>query len=144
MAALISIILATTAFYVAATTQPASNAKITEDQAHSIILSSNRVYNRIVNGTSQSTELRYVTLSWINHLKDTGKENASRIYVSKTPFIEERLYWVLSYNTTWDSGWSRGSGTYIVDSLTGELMIALESQSHIVGSHPPDIPFPQT
>jgi hypothetical protein len=96
MAALISIIFATTIFYVTATTQPASYAKITEAQAFSIILSSNRVYNRIVNGTSQSTELRYVTLSWINQLKDAGRENGSRIYVSKTPFNEERLYWVLS------------------------------------------------
>ena len=39
LAALISIILATTAFLVAATTQPVSYAKITEDQAITIILS---------------------------------------------------------------------------------------------------------
>ena len=61
LAALISIILATSAFLVVATTQPASYVKIPEDQALSIILSNPRVYNRIVNGTSQSTELKYVT-----------------------------------------------------------------------------------
>jgi len=144
LAALISIILATTAFLVAATTQPVSYAKITEDQAITIILSNPRVYSRIVNGTSQSTELRQVTLSWINQLKDMGRVNGSRIYVSKTPFNNEKLYWVLTYETKWGSGWDSGNGTYIVDAQTGELMISLESQSHIVGSHPPDIPIEYT
>jgi len=144
LAALISIILATTAFLVVATTQPASYVKIPEDQALSIIVSNPRVYNRIINGTSQSTELKYVTLSWINHLKDMGRENGSRIYISKTPFNEERLYWVFTYESKWGSGWDSGNGTYIVDSQTGELMVSLESQSHMVFSHPPDIPIEYT
>ncbi len=144
LAALISIILATSAFLLAATSQPSPDAKVTADQALAIISSSHRVYYRIVNGTSQSTELRYVTLSWINHLKDMGKENSSRIYVSKTPISEERLYWVLSYDSKWDSGWSSGSGIYIVDAQTGELMISFESQSHVPFPAPIGIPIEYT
>jgi hypothetical protein len=40
---------------------------------------------------------------------------------------EIKPYWFIRYETSWNYGWSSGSGWYIVDAQTGELMLSLES-----------------
>ena len=138
--ALISVILATSAFILVATNQQAFGAKINEEQAINILKSSNKTNHRILNGTvtTLTTDLQYVALNWTSYLNNTGAEPHSQIYVPATPVGESRPYWFIHIESSWYYGWSSGSGTYIVDAQSGDVMLSLESICGGVSAVGPD------
>lgn len=115
---LISVLLATSAFLVVATSQPTPQTLVTAEQAINILKESGKTNPMIINESSpESSELEYVSLNWTNYLRGIGSETThSRIYVSMTPVGEIKPYWFISY----------GLGRYVVDAQTGELMLSLE------------------
>ncbi|MGD0802830.1 MAG: hypothetical protein ABSA11_02005 [Candidatus Bathyarchaeia archaeon] len=125
---LISIILATSAFLAVAISQPVPQIKVSEEQAISILREYDNTDNRIVNGTIRtlSANLEYISLNWTTYLSNTGDEPHSRIYISDTPVGEYKPYWFIHIESVWDYGWSGGSGSYIVDAQSGEIVLSLE------------------
>jgi hypothetical protein len=149
---LISIILATTAFLTvaktqsASQTQPAQSINVTEAQAIEILKESDKTDPRIINGipggsaSPASADLEYISLNWTNYLKTVNSDPLTmhdRIYVSPRPVGEVRPYWLIDYETSLGFNYG-GSGRYVVDAQTGELMLSLESTGGGVTAAGPD------
>jgi hypothetical protein len=136
---LISIILATSAFLATAINNPIPQIKVSEEQAISILMNNPKTDHKIVNGsTPVKADLEYVALSG-NSMPDTGSQHHSRIYFSSTHTDEERPYWFFDYETNWNYGFSSGSGRYIVDAQSGELVFSVESISGSITIGGPDV-----
>jgi hypothetical protein len=137
---LISILLATSAFLAVAVSQPIPVIKINQQQAIDILKESDKTDHQILNGTvwSFSTNLEYVSLNWTSFLNNSGGQHHSRIYVSDTPKGEFKPYWFISYETSWNYGWNDGTGSYVVDAQSGEVMLSLESVGGGVSVKGPD------
>ena len=135
---LISIILATSAFVVVTMSQHTQPIKITLEQAISILKEGNKTDRRIVYGSSPvKADLEYITIDWANYLRNTGSEHHERIYVSETPVGEVKPYWVFDFETSFGFNYG-GSGRYVVDAETGEVMLSLESTGGGVVTVGPD------
>ncbi len=138
---MISIILATSGFLAVSTTQPTSNVSVTAEQAVNILKASDRADRRIVCGSQPvKTDLDYIAINWANYLRNTGPEHHDRIYVSTSPVGEIKPYWIIEYETELSPlpGDYVGSGKYLIDAETGELMMSLESFGGGVTAKGPD------
>lgn len=119
--------IAASAFIAVSTSQPLPIIKVTEEKAIEILKGSGKTDLNIINNNSpKSSDLQYYSLNWTDYL-NVGSDHHSRIYVSNIPVGEMRPYWFINYESSWNGGWSSGTGKYIVDAQTGELMLSLES-----------------
>ena len=104
------------------------NMSISKEQALQIIKTSDKVDPRgdiVKDEASVYAEPRVMLIDWLEQLKYTG--DYERIYISPTPTAEPRLYWKIIYssNCTFHGCYH---GEYVVDAVTGELMMVLEDR----------------
>ena len=132
LTALLSLLLATSAFLVIAVNQPTAPITIDEESAINIIKESGKTDPRIVYGSSPvNAQQEYIKPNWMNILGDGGSRRHSRIYLSPIDGEEVKPYWVIEYETELSPlpGMWTGFGRYVVDAQTGELVLSLEEFS---------------
>ena len=124
LVALVFCLLAVSSYIIMSQNMP-NDIKLTREQAIAIVKASPKAdpnKNTVKDEWLQSAELQYIAINWANYLRMSGSHN--RIYVSTSPVGDINPYWIIEY----DALQRRGTeGSYIVDALTGELMLALES-----------------
>jgi len=122
---LISVLLATSAFLVVVTSQPKPQVLLTAEQAITILKESGKTSNMITGGAPSSIQLEYISINWQNYLSRIDYH--FRLYVSTTPVGEIKPYWIIDYDdTTIESLGAQVYRRYVVDALTGEVMLSLE------------------
>jgi len=112
------------------------NMSISKEQALQIIKTSDKVDPRgdiVKDEALVYAEPRVILIDWAEQLRYTG--DYERIYISPTPTAEPRLYWKIVYssNCTFHGCYH---GEYVVDAVTGELMLVLEDHP-MAGPLPP-------
>jgi len=104
------------------------NINISKDQALQVIKTSDKVDPRAVIVKDEAlvyAEPRVMLIDWSEQLSCTG--DYERIYISPTSTNETRLYWKIVYSSNCISHGCY-QGRYIVDAVTGELMLVLEDR----------------
>jgi hypothetical protein len=104
---------------------PNSDVKISKEQAMKIVETSSKADPYMVGRSDEhleSAELQYISLNWDEYLRNAG--NFNHLYVSPTPVGEAKPYWIMDYGQP--NVINLGSGRYIVDADTGELMASME------------------
>ena len=124
LATLIAVIIAASGFLIVAAYTP-SEKPISRDAVIRIIEAHAKAdpTKQIVREDNLvSAELEYMAIHWENYLRMAGYHR--RIYVSSTPVGDVSPYWVISYGKpVWHY---YPLGIYVVDAVTGELMLAYE------------------
>ena len=124
LAALIALIAATSGFMAMAANTPPEGL-ITREAVLRIIEAHAKAdpTKQIVREDNLvSADLEYITINWENYLRMAGYHR--RIYVSPTPVGDVSPYWVIGYGkVVWHY---YPLGIYVVDAVTGELMLAYE------------------
>ena len=104
------------------------NMSLSKEQALQIIKTSDKVDPRaeiVKDDALVYAEPRVMLIDWSEQLRYTG--DYEHIYISPTPTNEPRLYWKIVYS----SNCSRHGcyqGRYVVDAVTGELLLVLEDR----------------
>jgi hypothetical protein len=104
---------------------PSSDVKISKEQAMKIVETSSKADPYMVGRSDEhleSAELQYISLNWDEYLRNAG--NFNHLYISPTQVGEDKPYWIMDYGQP--NVINLGSGRYIVDADTGELMAAME------------------
>jgi hypothetical protein len=120
---LISCLLAFAGFLILSWNAP-TEVKVSKEDAITIVKINIKVdpeKNIVKDEWLRGAELQYMSIDWSNYPR-TGSHR--RIYVSTTPVGVFTPYWFIDYQSPGFHNYTCGS--YVVDAITGELMLALE------------------
>jgi hypothetical protein len=125
---LVSMLLTVSAFALFASNTPTPQVKVDRNQALSLLGKSANTNPWILGGTVTLAELRYVQLDFTKSTPSTGEGYHDRIFAAETDPSKYGPYWFIEYENL-SSFMSRGSGRYIVDAQTGDVLFSLEASS---------------
>jgi hypothetical protein len=125
---LISFLLAFAGFMIVSWNTP-TEVKVTREDAITIVKTNVKVdpeKNIVKDEWLRSAELQYMSIDWSN---PPQRGSHRRLYVSTTPVGVFTPYWFIDYSSLGLESFGIHDytyGSYVVDAITGELMLALE------------------